>query len=280
METKPVVPRPLNAEQAAITMPIGVMDSGVGGISVLKHIRRLLPHESIIYVADSQYAPYGSLCSEKITERCFMIADFLIEQGVKALVVACNTATATSIQLMRAKYTLPIVAMEPAVKPAALASQNGVIGVLATVGTLKSAQYAALLENHGNGVKVLTQGCEGLVECVERGELMQDSTRDLLKQFIAPLLDGGADTLVLGCTHYPFLRPLIADIVGDNTAIIDTGKAVSQQLRKVLSEQDLLAVDDSDLTIVFWTNNAIKQAESVMQSLYGSDVIVKQLGTY
>ncbi|MCL4169153.1 UNVERIFIED_CONTAM: hypothetical protein GTU68_010640, partial [Idotea baltica] len=189
------------------------MDSGVGGLSVLQHIHRLLPNEHLSYVADSQYAPYGSLSPEKITERCFTIADFLIEQDVKALVVACNTATAASIQLMREKYTLPIIGMEPAVKPAALASRNGIIGVLATVGTLKSAQFAALLANYGQDIQVHTQGCVGLVECIERGETNADSTKALITECCAPLLDVGADTIVLGCTHYPFVRELIQKVV-------------------------------------------------------------------
>jgi glutamate racemase len=259
------------------TQAIGVMDSGVGGISVLKHIHRLLPHENLTYVADSQYAPYGSLSPEKITERCFDIADFLIAQDVKALVVACNTATAASIQLMRAKYTLPIIGMEPAVKPAVLASKNGVIGVLATIGTLKSAQYAALLEHYGNGVSVLAQGCVGLVECVERGELTQHSTRKLLEQYLTPLLAEGADTIVLGCTHYPFLRPLIAEIVGPQIAVIDTGEAVSAQLQKKLAETGLLVRGSQQAEVLFWTNSPWSAASQVIQQLYGETVEVKQL---
>ncbi|MFW5431442.1 MAG: glutamate racemase [Methylophilaceae bacterium] len=276
MQNKLLKNKPSNCHSIGYR-PIGVMDSGVGGISVLNHIRRLLPHESLSYVADSRYAPYGSLSSEEITKRCFAIADFLIAQDVKALVVACNTATAASIQCMREKYTLPIIGMEPAVKPAALASKNGVIGVLATVGTLKSAQYAALLENHGNGVSVLAQGCEGLVECVERGELVQSSTRELLEKFITPLLDGGADTIVLGCTHYPFLRPLIESIVGAKVAVIDTGKAVSTQLQKKLSEQLLMATEESSAEVIFWTNSPNTQAVTVIQALYGDQTTVKQL---
>ena len=149
---------------------IGVMDSGVGGISVLKHIRVLLPFEHLMYVADSKYAPYGNKTAEEITARCMVVADYLIAQDVKALVVACNTATAAAIDTMRSTYDVPIIGMEPAVKPAAAATKNGVIGVLATVGTLKSAQFAALLESYGRNVKVVTQGCVGLVECIERGE--------------------------------------------------------------------------------------------------------------
>jgi glutamate racemase len=259
------------------SLPIGMMDSGVGGISVLNHIRQRLPHESIYYVADSLYAPYGNKSPAEITERCFAITDFLIAQGIKALVVACNTATAASIQAMREKYDLPIIGMEPAVKPAVKASRNGVIGVLATVGTIKSAQYAALLANYGEGVKVFAQGCVGLVECVERGELAEDTTLKLVKSYLQPLLDNHADTIVLGCTHYPFLRPLIEQIVGSNVAVIDTGEAVSVQLQKKLIEQDLLMPSAGDAKVVFWTNSQSTTAPAVIQALYGSVANIEQL---
>ena len=248
--------------------PIGVMDSGVGGLSVLHHINSLLAHESLTYVADSQYAPYGSLSSEKITERCFTIADFLIAQDVKALVIACNTATAASIKLMRAKYTLPIIGMEPAVKPAALASKNGVIGVLATVGTLKSAQFAALLATYGQDIQVHTQGCAGLVECIERGEINNASTKKLLIQYCTPLLNAGADTIVLGCTHYPFVRELIQEIVGEHVIVIDTGAAVAKHLQATLKAQTLMMTSEVDPNITIWTNNVASDTKAVIRQLW------------
>jgi len=257
---------------------IGVMDSGVGGLSVLQHIHRLLPYEHLSYVADSQYAPYGSLSPEKITERCFTIADFLIAQGVKALVVACNTATAASIQLMRERYALPIIGMEPAVKPAALASKNGIIGVLATVGTLKSAQFAALLTNYGQDIQVHTQGCEGLVECVERGETRSASTQALITEYCAPLLEAGADTIVLGCTHYPFLRALIQEVVGSDVTIIDTGEAVARHLQTTLEAQSLLSKLAVKPNMTIWTNNVAEETNAVIQALWGSpDVSVRNI---
>ena len=277
MHNKLLNNKPSNSASTA-SSPVGVMDSGVGGISVLHHIRQRLPHESIYYVADSLYAPYGNKSPAEITERCFAISDFLIAQGVKALVVACNTATAASIQAMREKYDLPIIGMEPAVKPAVKASRNGVIGVLATVGTIKSAQYAALLANYGEGVKVVAQGCVGLVECLERGELTEKTTRELVNCYLQPLLDNQADTIVLGCTHYPFLRPLIEQIVGPNIAVIDTGEAVSLQLQKKLIEQDLLMPNtDSGVEVVFWTNSQSVTAPAVIQTLYGSVANIEQL---
>ena len=249
--------------------PIGVFDSGVGGISVLQHIHALLPHEQLLYVADSRYAPYGSKTPEEIQSRCFEIADFLTAKGVKAIVVACNTATAAAIDAMRAKYDLPIFGMEPAVKPAAEASKNGIIGVLATVGTLQSAQFAGLLESYGRNVKVVTQGCVGLVECIERGELNAENTVNLLKQYCQPLLEEGADTIVLGCTHYPFVKPLIQQIVGDNVTLIDTGAAVAKHLQKRLAALDLLAVPDQAGAVKFWTNNQAADAKAVIEALWG-----------
>lgn len=249
--------------------PIGVFDSGVGGISVLQHIHALLPYEQLLYVADSKYAPYGSKTPQEIQSRCFEIADFLIAQGVKAIVVACNTATAAAIDAMRAKYNLPVFGMEPAVKPAAEASKNGIIGVLATVGTLKSAQFAGLLESYGRNVKVVTQGCVGLVECIERGELNAENTFNLLNQYCQPLLDEGADTIVLGCTHYPFVKPLIQQIVGENVTLIDTGAAVARHLQKRLAALDLLVAHNQAGTVKFWTNNQAAAAKQVIEALWG-----------
>lgn len=257
--------------------PIGVFDSGVGGISVLKHIHALLPHEELLYVADSKYAPYGNKTPAEIQLRCFEIADFLIEKNAKAIVVACNTATAAAIDSMRAKYALPIIGMEPAVKPAAEASISGIIGVLATTGTLKSAQFAGLLESYGRNVKVVTQACVGLVECIERGELNNEHTFYLLKQYCQPLLNEGADTIVLGCTHYPFVRPLIKKIVGENVTLIDTGTAVAKYLEKRLSALDMLADNKELAKVKFWTNSQASNAKQVIEYLWGEPAEVFKL---
>ena len=257
--------------------PIGVMDSGVGGISVLKHIHALLPHEDLIYFADSKHAPYGNKTAEEITARCMEIADFLQQKDVKALVVACNTATAAAIDAMREKYSLPIIGMEPAVKPAAEASKNGVIGVLATVGTLKSAQFAALLESYGRNVKVVTQACVGLVECIERGELDTPATKALIRQYTAPLLADGADTIVLGCTHYPFVKEVIREIVGKEISLIDTGAAVAKQLKRQLAEKDLLSASTQLVSVKFWTNSEAETAKQVIEALWGKNAEVNLL---
>jgi glutamate racemase len=252
--------------------PIGVFDSGVGGISVLKHIHTLLPNEDLMYVADSKFAPYGNKTPEFIQERAVWIADFLIAKGAKALVVACNTATAAAVDLLRQKYHLPIIGMEPAVKPAAAASKTGVIGVLATSGTLKSAQFAALLEHYGQQVEVVTQACHGLVECVERGELDSTATQDLLASYVQPLIAAGADTIVLGCTHYPFVRPLIENLVGDDVVLIDTGAAVAKELKRRLEDTRLFNGETQIGQVAFWSNSTHANAEDIVTRLWGERV--------
>lgn len=253
---------------------IGVFDSGVGGLSVLRHIQARLPNESLIYVADSLYAPYGNQTPAAIRARCFAVADFLIQQSVKALVVACNTATAAAITDMREKYhalglDLPIIGMEPAVKPAVAATKSGVIGVLATVGTLKSAQFAALLASYGHEVKIITQGCPGLVECVEQAALTEAHTLSLVEQYCAPLLAAGADTIVLGCTHYPFLQPLIAQVVGPDVALIETGQAVARQVQhRLMAAQLLNHSSTSCAPVSFWTNSPREDAHRVIRHLW------------
>ncbi|OIQ95319.1 glutamate racemase [mine drainage metagenome] len=233
-----------------------------------------MPHEALLYVADSKYAPYGNKTPAEIQARCFEIADFLIAKNVKALVVACNTATAAAIDALRTKYTLPIIGMEPAVKPAAEASRNGIVGVLATTGTLKSAQFAALLESYGRNVKVVTQACVGLVECIERGELNAAATRQLLKQYCQPLLDEGADTIVLGCTHYPFVREAIAEVVGNDIVLVDTGSAVANHLQHRLAEEGLLSSSKKMANVVFWTNSEAENAREVISLLWGGSAEV------
>ena len=255
--------------------PIGVFDSGVGGLSVLQHIRHLMPAEKLLYCADSLHAPYGAKTPEQIQARAFALTDFLVRQGAKAIVVACNTATAAAVQSLRERYSLPIVGMEPAVKPAVASTRTGVVGVLATVGTLKSAQFAALLENYGKGIEVVTQACHGLVECVERGELHDEGTQALVRRYVEPLVARGADTIVLGCTHYPFVRPLIECEVGAGVTLIDTGSAVARQVQRRLSELGLLRQSGGGEH--FWTSGDTAQADRVFSRLWGAPVQVAHL---
>ena len=259
------------------SQPIGVFDSGVGGISVLKHIRAALPAENLLYCADSRFAPYGNKSPELIRERSIFLADFLIAQGAKALVIACNTATAAAVTTLRERYSLPIIGMEPAVKPAAAATKTGVVGVLATSGTLKSAQFAALLESYGQNVKVVTEACHGLVERIEQGEVATDATKELIARYLKPLQAANADTIVLGCTHYPFVRPLIEQLVGAEITLIDTGAAVARQLQKRLAEQNLLAEDCMSAGVEFWTNSSAADSKQVISQLWGASADPQKL---
>ncbi|TXH03447.1 MAG: glutamate racemase [Nevskiaceae bacterium] len=220
--------------------PIGVFDSGVGGISVLRELRALLPSEDLIYYADSGYCPYGGKPREAIIERAVSITEFLLARNAKLIVVACNTATIAAVEHLRATYPMPFIGMEPAVKPAVAQTRSGVVGVLATGAALAGEKFHRLVAQHAAGVRVITQPCPGLVECVERGDLDGAEPRALVQRYTAPLLAAGADTLVLGCTHYPFLRPLIAEVVGDGVALLDTGAAVARQTQRVLEREALL----------------------------------------
>lgn len=220
---------------------IGLFDSGVGGISVLREVQKLLPREQLIYYADSGHCPYGGKPREEIIARACIITEFLLQQGVKLIVVACNTATIAAVEHLRATYPVPFVGMEPAVKPAVAHTRSAVVGVLATGASLAGEKFHKLVARHAHeGVRMITQPCPGLVECVERGDLDGQEPRRLVMQYTEPLLRAGADTLVLGCTHYPFLRPLIAEIVGPEVALLDTGEAVARQTRRLLEREQQL----------------------------------------
>lgn len=257
--------------------PIGVFDSGVGGLSVLREIRARLPRESLLYVADSGHVPYGEKSAEFIRARSQHIAEFLLGQGAKALVLACNTATAAAVAELRERYpALPIVGMEPAVKPAAAATRSGAVGVLATTGTLKSAKFAALLDRFAADVRVITQPCPGLVEQIEAGELDSPRTRALLQGWVEPLLAEGCDTLILGCTHYPFIKPLLRELVPASVSLVDTGAAVARRLEQLLAERGLLAADGEG-GAQFWSSVAPEQLARVLPVLWGEAPAVAAL---
>lgn len=255
---------------------IGVFDSGVGGLSVLHHIRRTLPHERLIYVADSGHVPYGDKSPEYIEQRSHALTRFLIEQGADAIVIACNTATAAAVASLRQHFSIPIVGMEPAIKPAVAATRSGVVGVLATVGTLESARFAALLERYAGDVEIVTQGCMGLVEQVELGELTSAKTRDLIERYTAPLLARGADTFILGCTHYPFLAALIREVAGDSIVLVDTGAAVARQLQYRI-QTELPERSAGDTSEQFFSSGDSTQASRIMSALWGDTVAAKRL---
>lgn len=221
--------------------PIGAFDSGVGGLSILVEIRKILPPEDLIYLADSAHCPYGTKPVAEIRQRTLEVTDFLVHQGVKAVVVACNSACEAGLERIRDKYpNLPVIGVEPAIKPAQHETRNGKIGVLATSLTLKGERFSHLVEKYAAEIEVFSQPAPGLVELVEAGKLDTAETRAVLHQYLDPLLSKGIDTLVLGCTHYPFLIPVIRKICGPAVTVLDTGVAVARQTQRILTEQDLL----------------------------------------
>ncbi|MEA5097609.1 MAG: glutamate racemase [Burkholderiaceae bacterium] len=226
--------------------PIGVFDSGVGGLSILRHILQQLPHENLLYLADSGYAPYGEKSEKLVIERSLAIAQFLLDSGCKALVVACNTATAAAIKLLRDQYPqIPIVGVEPGLKPAAVLTASGTVGVLATERTLSSDKFRQLRDQLAatTGVRFLSQPCNGLADLIEHDELDSTTTVALIERLVAPLVAQQADTLVLGCTHYPFAQQIIRETAiksgSKSVQIIDTGEPVARQLARLLAQHRL-----------------------------------------
>jgi len=233
--------------------PIGIFDSGVGGLSILRHIRAQLPNEHLLYVADSGFAPYGDKTEEWVAERSLAIARFLVARGAKALVVACNTATGAAVRLLRDSFpAMPIIGVEPGLKPAALATRRGKVGVLATERTLAGAKFLQLRDQiaDSTGVTFLLQPCSGLADRIELGVLDSDEICAMLRRFILPLLDAGADTLVLGCTHYPLVQASIESVIAragaGEVVLVDTGDAVARQLVRLLDAGGLLRGDDGE----------------------------------
>ena len=262
---------------AAAHAPVGIFDSGLGGLSVLRHVHALLPQEDFAYFADSAFAPYGGRPESEVIERTLAVAGFLASQGCKALVIACNTATAAAVTAVRERYPLlPVVGVEPGLKPAALTSVSRVVGVLATERTLASRRFQALAAQLGaaTGVRFLTQACSGLADQVEKGALRAPATAALVRRYVEPLVSQGADTLVLGCTHYPFLLPLIEASARQATRgdvhIIDTGAAVARQLERVLADRALLAAADAAPgAIQGWTTGSTSTLAAALMNLLG-----------
>lgn len=226
----------------AADAPIGIFDSGIGGLSVLRHVHALLPDEELLYFADSGFAPYGEKPESVIVERALAIAAFLLRLHIKAIVVACNTATAAAIAALRAHYPhLLVVGVEPGLKPAAALTESRKIGVLATSGTLASDKFLRLRQQvteHAQ-VEFFLQACNGLADQIEKGETASRETAQLVQRYVAPLVAQQADTLVLGCTHYPFVEALIREAAGPGVQLVDTGAAVARQLERLLRQQGL-----------------------------------------
>lgn len=223
---------------------IGIFDSGSGGLSVLREILRVLPRERYVYYADNANCPYGEKTPEFIQNRCRVITEYLLSRGAQIIVVACNTATAAAITTLRNEYPIKFIGMEPAVKPAALSSKSGVIGVLATAGTLKGSKYLTTKGIYEDDVKIVEHVGQGFVELVENGILDGPQAEETVRKSLQPLLDAGADRIVLGCTHYPFLRDVIQRVAGPDVQIIDPAPAVARHLIEVMKEEGLLVSGD------------------------------------
>ncbi|MFT5470166.1 MAG: glutamate racemase [Verrucomicrobiales bacterium] len=222
---------------------IGILDSGLGGLSVLREIHALLPAEDLLYIADSAWCPYGRRSFEEIRARTAELTDFLIDHGAKAIVIACNSATIAAIESLRASYPLPFVGMEPAVKPAAQLSRKGAIGVLATEASLAGERFHRLVNDHSRGIRVITRPCPEFVDLVEAGVLDGPEAEGVVREVLVPLLAEGVDVLVLGCSHYPFLRSLIEQTAGPDVRVIDTGAPVANRLKSLLSTDGMLRVN-------------------------------------
>jgi glutamate racemase len=220
---------------------VAIFDSGVGGLSVMNEVARVLPQEDILYFADTVHCPYGRRTHGEIQRLAQGIVAFLLSRGGKVIVVACNTASAAALRDLRETWRVPIVGMEPAVKPATERTNSRVVGVIATEVTFQGELFASLIERFATDIEVLTQTCPGLVDRVEAGLVAETGTKEMLRGYLRPMLDAGIDSLVLGCTHYPFLKPLIREIIGDEVQIIDPAPAVAWQTRRVLERGGLLS---------------------------------------
>jgi len=253
--------------------PIGVFDSGVGGLSILIEIRKTLPNEDLFYIADTAHCPYGVKPVEEIRKRVLDVSEYLMGLGAKAIVVACNSACVAGLDHIREVHPeIPIVGVEPAVKPAHDKTRSGKIGVLATDMTLSGERFSLLVEKYGTGIEVYTQPAPGLVELVEAGKLDGAETEQILKEYLVPMLEKGVDTLVLGCTHYPFLKPVIARLAGPDVAILDTGAAVARQTAKVLSQKQLLNEAPGPGRTFFYTTENPQEVSKVIGLLWNDPV--------
>lgn len=251
--------------------PIGIFDSGIGGTSIWQEIHHLLPNEKTIYLADSKNAPYGQKTKQEIIDLSIKNTDFLLQMNCKLIVVACNTATTNAIQELRAKYTIPFIGIEPAIKPAATNSKTQTIGILATKGTLNSELFHKATEMYQD-TKIIEQVGHGLVQLIERGQIDSPEMEQLLRSYLQPMIDANVDYLVLGCSHYPYLIPQIKKILPKNIQIIDSGQAVARQTQKILHEK----VGFSNLNYpkpVFYSNTNTKVLFEILKEKYSVEQI-------
>ncbi|MDF0715723.1 glutamate racemase [Muricauda sp. 334s03] len=244
--------------------PIGIFDSGVGGTSIWKEVAKMLPRENTIYLADSANAPYGEKSKEEIQRLSIKNTEFLLGRGCKIILVACNTATTNAIDYLRSHYDVPFIGIEPAIKPAALHTKTKKIGVLATKGTLSSSLFHNTSKLYAEGITILEQEGKRLVELIEAGKIQSDEMKELLIGFLQPMLDQNMDCLVLGCTHYPYLIPVLKDILPEHINIIDSGEAVARQTKAILEQNSLLSDRNVQPEHIFYTNANIAVIEDLI----------------
>jgi glutamate racemase len=254
--------------------PIGIFDSGVGGLSVAHELRRMLPAERLLYAADTAFCPYGGRPIPEIRARSVTVGRFLVDRGAKVLVVACNTASGAALEALRAELPIPVVGIEPAVKPAAAATRNGRVGVLATEATLHTDRFDRLMQSYAQGVEVTSIPCPALVELVEHADTTGAHALDVVRETLAPLVAAGVDTVVLGCTHYVFLREPIRDVMGSEVALIDSGVAVARQVGRVLAEREQLAGEGAG-GMRFLTTGDAEAVARVVERLWGEPLDVE-----
>lgn len=247
--------------------PIGIFDSGVGGTSIWKEIHTLLPYEDTIYLADSKNAPYGQKTKEEIISLSVKNTELLLSRGCKLIVVACNTATTNAISYLRENYKVPFIGIEPAIKPAALNSGTGTVGVLATKGTLSSSLFLKTSKDHAGEIILVEQEGVGLVPLIESGKINSTETKQLLINYIKPMLEANMDHMVLGCTHYPYLIPVLREILPPHVSIIDCGTAVAKQTLAVLNKENLQNPKKTPGEIQFYTNKDTKILTSFLQDV-------------
>ena len=247
--------------------PIGLFDSGIGGSSIWNAIHELMPNESTVYLADSKNAPYGKKSKEEIIALSIKNTEFLLERNAKIIVVACNTATTNAIKELRAKYDIPFIGIEPAIKPAANQSRTQTIGILATKGTLSSELFNKAVEIYQDTI-IIEQVGHGLVELIENGEMNSGEMTQLLRSYLQPMIDGNIDYLVLGCSHYPYLIPQIKAILPDHIRIIDSGEAVAKQTQKILQEKVGFRSDLDKSEAIFYTNTNPKVLSDILKNQY------------
>jgi glutamate racemase len=250
---------------------VGIFDSGVGGLSVAREIRRALPAEDLVYVADTAYCPYGDRAVEEVRERALAVGRHLQAAGAKVVIVACNTATGAALEALRAALDVPVIGLEPAVKTGVVRTRNKRVAVMATVGTLRSERYARLVREHGDGAQVLAQPCPGLADLIEQGHLDDDVLAARVAELTRPIREAGADTVVLGCTHYLFVERAVRHALGPGVEIVDSGPAIARRLAQVLREGGLLAAPGPG-SLRMWTTGEPSAVQPVVDRLWGEAV--------